>query len=601
MATAPSNKQVNHVTKVMATPSIPTKTYKDVLNEKQQRFWRQANQIMQLGGTLSAAQKQTYDAMLNTLKKQGVSNPTYGLEKANTSAYSPLVDGLTDQQERFWRQANAITSLGGTLSAAQQQTYNKIANSLKGMTDQKQLQDLSIRALNGDVQAQNFLKQIHVNPLTGKALWSGYDPSKLQQGTKAYKQYMIDNPYSDIAKQYDLKNYQIYTERIKNGQPLSPDQMKWYQQAAQKWNLPDYTDPLVSQREQMKQDEQSYMDQMNKTYQDYIDQINKTKEDIMSQLQKAQQSSLDSQDVALNNALAQADQDNFQRFLDLQQQMTDRGMADSGIAADAYLRSQMAANQAYQDAYSQAAQNKANIQSDFANQLAQYQSDFTDKLGQINLDKLQNQYQIHSDYMNAINELSQRIADNKAKEAAEIQARQDERDKFLTQQTGVVYMDGKPVMGKDGKPLTTIEYQKMLETQRHNKAVESETSRHNQVTEKTTAVKVANDYDIAKEKLDVDRAKIAADVQKAQAQLKLAYDKLSVDSQKANAAMKEAAAKLEIAGKNAATSEMKAKISAIRTQIDSLQKQIGKKKPTKAQKDQLNKLLNQLSELVSGK
>lgn len=605
---------------VVAQPPKTAKTYKDVLNQKQSHFWQQTNQIVKLGGTLSKAQQQTYDTILNQLKKSGV-NPTSGLT-VQVPKTTPLVpmNGLTPKEQRFWQQANQIKQLGGQLSAAQQKTYSAIANKLRSNVNQSTLQDLSIRALNGDVQAQNTLKSLHLNPLTGQSLWKGYDPRKLQPGTKAYKQYMADNPYSDLTKQYDLQNYQIYTERIKNNQPISPEQQQWYNDVTKKWVLPNYFDPNVQVQDESKANEKEYLDQLTKNQQEYLDALKKMQEEGYNRLTSAQQSALDAQDVALNNALFQADNDNFQRFLQLQQDMADRGMGDSGIAADAYLRSQMAANQAYQDAYAQAAKTKADILSDFADRFNRWQAAYTDKIGQTKADYTDKLHQTKDYYTKAINEAklaSRDYADKKKAEeeakALALQKLQTDRDKFLTEQTGYVFVNGKPLKRPDGKPYTTVELQKLFETARHNKVTEENRSKEIQANyelgkERNAITAQGNqmNYNVKMAQMELDRQKIAQDGQIAMAKLKLAQAKLDLDKQKAQDAMNQAQAKLDIMAKNTQTSEMRAKISAIRTQLAALQKQIDAqlkagKKPTKSQRKQLKELMNQLEALVSGK
>lgn len=605
---------------VVAKPPKTAKTYKDVLNQKQARFWDQANQIVKLGGTLSKAQQQTYNTLLNQMKKAGI-NPTAGIT-VQVPKTTPLVpmNGLTPKEQRFWQQANHITQLGGQLNAAQQKTYSAIANKLRGNVNQSTLQDLSIRALNGDVQAQNTLKSLHLNPLTGQSLWKGYDPRKLQPGTKAYKQYMADNPYSDLTKQYDLQNYQTYTERIKNNQPISPEQQQWYNDVTKKWVLPNYFDPNVQVQDELKANEKEYLDQLTKNQQEYLDALKKMQEEGYNRLTSAQQSALEAQDVALNNALFQADNDNFQRFLQLQQDMADRGMGDSGIAADAYLRSQMAANQAYQDAYAQAAKTKADILSDFADRFNQWQAAYTDKIGQTKADYTDKLHQTKDYYTKAINEAklaSRDYADKKkAEEAAKalaLQKLQTDRDKFLTEQTGYVFVNGEPLKRPDGKPYTTVELQKLFEAARHNKVTEENRSKEIQADyelgkERNAITAQGNqmNYNVKMAQMELDRQKIAQDGQIAMAKLKLAQAKLDLDKQKAQDAMNQAQARLDIMAKNTQTSEMRAKISAIRTQLAALQKQIDAqlkagKKPTKAQRKQLKELMNQLEALVSGK
>lgn len=605
---------------VVAQPPKTAKTYKDVLNQKQARFWDQANQIVKLGGTLSKAQQQTYNTLLNQMKKAGI-NPTAGIT-VQVPKTTPLVpmNGLTPKEQRFWQQANHITQLGGQLNAAQQKTYSAIANKLRGNVNQSTLQDLSIRALNGDVQAQNTLKSLHLNPLTGQSLWKGYDPRKLQPGTKAYKQYMADNPYSDLTKQYDLQNYQTYTERIKNNQPISPEQQQWYNNVTEKWGLPNYFDPNVQVQDELKVNEKEYLDQLTKNQQEYLDALKKMQEEGYNRLTSAQQSALDAQDVALNNALFQADNDNFQRFLQLQQDMADRGMGDSGIAADAYLRSQMAANQAYQDAYAQVAKTKADILSDFADRFNQWQVAYTDKIGQTKADYTDKLHQTKDYYTKAINEAklaSRDYADKKkAEEAAKalaLQKLQTDRDKFLTEQTGYVFVNGEPLKRPDGKPYTTVELQKLFEAARHNKVTEENKLKEIQANyelgkERNIVTAQGNqlDYQAKMAKIEVDKMRIAADAQAAAAKLKYAYARLDLDKQKAQASINEAKSRLDIMAKNAQTSEVRTKITAIKTQLSALQKQIDAQlkagnEPTKAQRKQLKELMNQLEALVSGK
>ena len=591
---------------VVAQPPKTAKTYKDVLNQKQSRFWQQANQIVKLGGTLSKAQQQTYNTLLNQMKKAGI-NPTAGIT-VQVPKTTPLVpmNGLTLKEQRFWRQANQIKQLGGQLNAAQQKTYSAIANKLRGNVNQSTLQDLSIRALNGDVQAQNTLKSLHLNPLTGQSLWKGYDPRKLQPGTKAYKQYMADNPYSDLTKQYDLQNYQTYTERIKNNQPISPEQQQWYNDVTKKWALPNYFDPNVQVQDELKANEKEYLDQLTKNQQEYLDALKKMQEEGYNRLTSAQQSALDAQDVALNNALFQADNDNFQRFLQLQQDMADRGMGDSGIAADAYLRSQMAANQAYQDAYAQAAKTKADILSDFADRFNQWQAAYTDKIGQTKADYTDKLHQTKDYYTKAINEAKLASRDYADKKKAEEAAK-------ALEQTGYVFVNGEPLKRPDGKPYTTVELQKLFEAARHNKVTEENRSKEIQANyelgkERNAITAQGNqmNYNVKMAQMELDRQKIAQDGQIAMAKLKLAQAKLDLDKQKAQDAMNQAQARLDIMAKNTQTSEMRAKISAIRTQLAALQKQIDAQlkagnEPTKAQRKQLKKLMNQLEALVSGK
>ena len=450
--------------------------------------------------------------------------------------------------------------------------------------DQKTLQELSIRALNGDINAQNKLKQLGAKTLTGQSLWKDYDPSKLQPWTKAWKQYLQDNPYSEYTKNQEMQRFNLYTEKLKRGEPINPEYLEWYKNTAKKWNLQyqDYTNPLVQAMDSFETNTNSYLDEMRKKYEEYLNALNKEREDLINMFRQREQQSLEAQDVALNDALRQADDISFQRFIELQQQMADRGIGDSGIAQDAYLRSQIATNQAYQDAFARAAQNKAQIQNEIAKQLADIQSSYTDKIGSLNIDLTDKTYKTKTELAERLSSIKQAISEQDAKSAAELLARQDDRDKFLTQQTGIVYIDGKPLKDSKGNPVYTIDYKKLLEKQRHNKATEN--------------------IDLTKAKLNysAEIQKITANTQVALEKLRLAQRELDLNVQKAKTAMEEAQAKLEIASKNAQTNEIKVRLDGLKAQLSALQKQI-KGKPTKKQKKKLNEIMNQISELISGK
>ena len=450
--------------------------------------------------------------------------------------------------------------------------------------DQKTLQELSIRALNGDINAQNKLKQLGAKTLTGQSLWKDYDPSKLQPWTKAWKQYLQDNPYSEYTKNQEMQRFHLYTEKLKRGEPINPEYLEWYKNTAKKWNLQyqDYTNPLVQAMDLFETNTNSYLDEMRKKYEEYLNALNKEREDLINMFRQREQQSLEAQDVALNDALRQADDMSFQRFIELQQQMADRGIGDSGIAQDAYLRSQIATNQAYQDAFARAVQNKAQIQNEIAKQLADIQSSYTDKIGSLNIDLTDKTYKTKTELAERLSSIKQAISEQDAKSAAELLARQDERDKFLTQQTGIVYIDGKPLKDSKGNPVYTIDYKKLLEKQRHNKATEN--------------------IDLTKAKLNysAEIQKITANTKVALEKLRLAQRELDLNVQKAKTAMEEAQAKLEIASKNAQTNEIKVRLDGLKAQLSALQKQI-KGKPTKKQKKKLNEIMNQISELISGK
>jgi hypothetical protein len=371
------------------------------------------------------------------------------------------------------------------------------------------LRQMSIKALEGDKNAQAYLKNMGYK-MDNNSIWSKTTADQFWADPKLRWAYMTANPTADLTKQYDMGFYNKYSDMITNNQPITQDQLDWYNKAIAKWNLEDMRDPYNQQVETLKKDKQN---------------------------------ALDAQDVALNQSMAQMDANSFNQFQQLQQQMSNKGLADSGIAADAYLRAQMANNANYQQAFAQAAQNKADTATKYD----------TDIYG-VKTEQLKNQ---------------QAQAAEAAKEAVDRQNAQTEllklqnqQDQWLTQQTGTVYINGKQVL-VNGKPINTIDWYKMTETQRHDMA-----------TEALTAQKNANDYNVAMDSNAVKREQIAADVQTKMAQMKLDYAKLDYNYAKLEADNKIAQDKLNIMKENAQTSADKAKIDALSKQLSSYTSQI---------------------------
>ena len=527
-------------------------------------------------------------------KQYGITNYK-GTAEQNTKLLNYIQSANKNNTKPIYTKPVKVAPITNTKPVKVAPITNIATKPVQQKIDQKTLQELSIRALNGDINAQNKLKQMGVKQLTGQALWKGYDPSNLQTWTKAWKQYLQDNPYSEYTKNQEMQRFKLYTEKLKRGEPISPEYLEWYRNTAKKWNLQyqDYSNPLVQAMDSFETNTNNYLDEMKKKYEEYLNALNREREDLLNMFRQREQQSLEAQDVALNDALRQADDMSFQRFIELQQQFADRGIGDSGIAQDAYLRSQMATNQAYQDAFARAAQNKAQIQNEIAKQLADIQSSYTDKIGSLNIDLTDKTYKTKTELAERLSSIKQAISEQDAKSAAELLARQDERDKFLTQQTGIVYIDGKPLKDSKGNPVYTVDYQALLEKQRHNKAKENID---------LTKAKLNYSADLTKAQLNysAEIQKITANTKVALEKLKVAQKELDLNVQKAKNAMEVAQAKLEIASKNAQTNEMKARLSGLKAQLNALQKQI-KGKPTKEQKKKLNAIMNQISELVSGK
>jgi hypothetical protein len=288
--------------------------------------------------------------------------------------------------------------------------------------------------------------------------------------------------------------------------------------------------------------------------------------DQQNQLAKDRQAALNAQDVSLNQGLTAQDATNFQQYQTLQQQMSNRGMTDSGIAADAYMRSQMGANANYQKAYADAATNKSQIQSNYDSQIS------NSKIAQ----------QTYNDQQAAA----------QAKAANDAATLQTEQDKYLTSATGTVWVGGKQlVIG--GKPVTSMDWNKLNETQRHNLATEANTATANA----NTATNNANNFALGQDKNAIARETAANNLTIAISRNKLDEAKLDFNYKKLEADNADQQSKLQIAIANAQTSKDKTQLTALGKQTDTLTKQIAaiqkKKTQSKADKAALKKLVSQ--------
>lgn len=433
----------------------------------------------------------------------------------------------------------------GQNNTARMTHYNNIVKKygLKaGTVGSNTLRGLSQKALAGDSKAAAYLKAMGLKGVTGKDLWSGYDAKDIASQNNAFRQqYLKDNPYSAYAKEYDMRHYGIYNDWIKNNKQMTDSQIKWYQNMIKKWNLDDMNDPFIQQQAQLEADKQG---------------------------------ALKAQDVALNQGLGAQDATNFQQFQQIQQMMADKGMSESGIAADTYMRAQMGANQNYQQAFADSAVTKTDITAQFNDAIA------NSKIGK-------QEYEAGLAQSEKENQLAQQKLD------LDFMKMQTDQDKYLTTSTGYVYLNGK-MLTSGGKPLTSLEYKKLSETQRHNLA-----------TENNIAIKNAQDYALGKDSNAIKREQIAADIQTTMAKLKLDYAKLDYNYAKLEANNAIQQEKIKIAADNAQTSATKSQLSGLGKQLDNVTKQITAyqkkgKKPPKDLVEKYNSLQNQISSLVGG-
>lgn len=461
--------------------------------------------------------------------------------------------------------------------------YNKIAkryNLNPTKTHTTYLRQMSQKALGGDKDAAAYLKAMNYKPLDKKSnLWYNFDEKNLAGNNQLATAYRKDNPYSDNAKAYDMNHYEKYNDMITDNKPMTADQLEWYNKAVKKWNMDDMNNPFTKQKHE---------------------------------LQDLEKQQLNAQDQALNNAMVQMDGNNFQKFQALQQDMSTRGMGDSGIAQDAYARMQMASNRDYQDAFVQATQNKANIQNGMFEQRVQ--------LGERERDQ-QNKDAALKQQQQTLDLQKQQLINEQVSAQQKAQA---DQDKWLTEQAGYIYVGGKQLKS-GGKPIPTVEWYKMTETQRHNIATENNASLKlqydyllgsdaNAIKRESNAItREGNqlDYQLGMQEDATRQQKIAADLQTKMAQIEYDYKSLDFKYSELESLNKYRAEKVKEAADNAQNTKDKEKLLNLNKMAERHQKSITnlqkKKNPTskdekaiQAHLDKLNEYNNEITDMIGG-
>lgn len=440
-----------------------------------------------------------------------------------------------------WYNKYSGSLVNGNADTSQYQHYLDLQSKygLKNYTmNDTNLHNMSIKALSGDVNAQNYLKATHQNQQTAQqGLWNGFNQNQFNNSQGLRAAYMKDNPTADMTKAYDMNTYNTYGNNILNNKPMDAQQMDAYNSAAGKWGLQNMNDPFQRQQYTLGQDKQT---------------------------------ALNAQDTALNQGLATQDANNFQDFNKLQQQESNNGMGNSGIAANMYMQSQMAANQNYQKAYADSAQAKSDINNTYDTAMSNSQID-----GQ--------------KYQDSRSDALVKQASDMATAQAELQKNQTAQDQYLTSSTGMVYMNGKPLLDKSGKPISSMDYAKLSETVRHDYATENNTAQSN-----------SNTYNLGMANVGVKQQQIQADLTKSLAQNKLDYAKLDYNYAALGERTQQAQDQIKIASDNAQTAADKNKIDALGKQYSSYSSQIqayqkAGQKPPKALVDNFNSIGAQLS------
>lgn len=418
--------------------------------------------------------------LLNSIRNHHSTTPT-STRTVSTINPKPVAKPQINPNDLKWWNDYRTSWWNGQNDPTQMAKYRQLENQFgldksKDWIQKSALADLSRRALNGDINAQNYLKAMKYQQYSGDNLWYGFnDPTKLQEGSQLWQQYLSDHGTSDYTKQQDLATYNKYKDIIMNGGQLSDDQKAQFQNAAQRWNMADLTDPYAQQRAKLGQDEQQ---------------------------------ALNAQDVALNQGLGAQDAANFQMFNQIAQSNTNRGIGDTGMGQDNFFRAQMGANQNYQQAFADSAKTKSDIKNQFDSAISQSK-----------IDQQNNQQQMD-------------MAQQKA--AMDLQKMQNQQDQFLTSQTGMVYINGKAVTDSKGNPIHTVDWYKMSETQRHNMANEALTGQKNAQNYDLGNKKIAADLQKYMAGIKLDYAKLDFNYKKLDSQNAIAQDKIKVAIANAN-------------------------------------------------------------------
>lgn len=485
-------------------------------------------------------------------------NRVLGLNNMNKT-YGSGANLQEAQKDMFSKYSEAIKK--GTNNLGQLNDYLGYAKAFGFQTatpDEGVLKQLSIEALNGNAGAKSYLDAMKLTPQSGTALWNGADPKSLEVNSASYNKYLSDNPTSDMARTNDTNYWNHFNDIIKNGGSMTQDEQNSYNSVASKWGLADMHDPYVQQQATLKDDKQN---------------------------------ALNAQDVALNQGMSQMDANSFQQMQQLHQQMNSRGVSDSGIAADAYMRAQMANNQNYQKAFSDSATTKSDLQTKYDDAIS-------------------------GSKINAQTYYNKQAADQAANQTklAEIQSNQD---KWMTEQTGSLWLKGQQIT-QNGKPVTTVEWNKMTETQRHNLTQEAldgtKISNDYNIglgTLQNNANKNANDYNLGMTNANISATKVANDLQIALANNQISRDKLTFDYTQLDANNKIAQDKLGVAIQNAQSTADKNQLTAWGQQADRVwngilanQKKANRTadddKALQSLIDQYNSVNNQISNKVGG-
>lgn len=521
-----------------------------------------------------------------------------------TTTKKPNADEL-----KFFNQYTQNRVAGKGQTAERDDYYNKLATTY------------GLKAINND-QAK-FVNQYAANQATGKGVTTARDSYMntltSTYGLKGYSNPAVQQSHDALSGKIDFSKLEKTSDgfvKLPNGQYATPDGLMTLTQdqydafglsKGKSTNL----DEAYGIADKLKMEE--FLKNMNDMYSPIIGQYN----NYLSTLQGQHQNNLNAIDAQGNRTVQGVSDNNFLAAQENEQALADRGIGSSGVGDEFRTRNQMSANRNLQDAYMQTAEYKNQENAQFAeneNQIkmalaelnpeAKAQAMYQEWLGTTGgtkgirekkaadtaaaqleaekqaLEMAKQQADIDAKYSaqtgtvwlngknTGVSTAGMKI--DQAKMQLEVAKIQNAKDKQLTDATGYLYSGGKQVLYK-GKPIKTIDYMKLSETQRSNivnegikqqaenrKGAELELKAQHWANQDTNSMNLYN-------------------LKVADFNRKVAADSADIANMQANMTDK----------------QNKTQMAALKTQYDGLIKLIAKQKdgkPTKAQTDRLAEL-----------
>jgi hypothetical protein len=165
---------------------------------------------------------------------------------------------------------------------------------------------------------------------------------------------------------------------------------------------------------------------------------------------------------------------------------------------------------------------------------------------------------------------------------------QTDQDKVMTASTGIVYWQGKPMTDKNGKPISSLDFQKFTSKQVIDTFKANETARHNQTTEAIQQQNANTTYTKAMAQI----AKWQKDVEIASKNSDIKSDAFKLAQKKYDDGVAKTLADLN-------NKDVTRHVQELQKQRADIMKQLNKKGITKKQKDSLIKSYNDLTSQIT--